>query len=72
MRKSVFLSAAALSAVAVAASASETVRYTYDARGRLVKVERTGDVNGGAKVEYDLDKADNRKAVKSTKPAAGG
>lgn len=71
MRKSVFLSAVAMSAVAVAASASETVKYTYDARGRLVKVERTGDVNDGAKVEYTLDKADNREKVKSTKPAPG-
>ena len=60
-----------MSAVAVAASASETVKYTYDARGRLVKVERTGDVNDGAKVEYTLDKADNREKVKSTKPAPG-
>ena len=55
--------------VGSSAYAEETVTYTYDARGRLVKVERTGDVNDGAKVEYDLDKADNRKKVKSTRPA---
>lgn len=61
---------AGLTALAIAASAqaAETVIYTYDARGRLVKVERTGTVNEGAKVEYDLDKADNRKKVKSTEP----
>ena len=56
--------------VAGSALATETVTYTYDARGRLVKVERTGTVNDGAKVEYTLDKADNREKVKSTKPPA--
>lgn len=48
------------------AHASETVTYTYDARGRLVKVERSGTVNNGVKAEYTLDKADNRKNVKVT------
>ncbi|MBB4097482.1 hypothetical protein [Sphingomonas kyeonggiensis] len=46
------------------ASANETVTYTYDARGRLVKVERSGTVNNGVKTEYTLDKANNRKNVK--------
>lgn len=45
------------------AAASETVVYTYDARGRLVKVERSGSVNNGAKTEIQHDKADNRKKV---------
>jgi len=48
------------------ASASETVTYTYDARGRLVKVERSGTVNDDAKTEYEHDKANNRKRVKRT------
>lgn len=52
--------------VSGASHAAETVTYTYDARGRLVKVERTGTVNDSAKVEYELDKADNRKKVKSS------
>lgn len=49
-----------------AAMAAETVKYTYDARGRLVKVERTGTVNNGVVTEYEVDRADNRKKVKTT------
>jgi hypothetical protein len=49
-----------------AAMASETVTYTYDAKGRLVKVERSGTVNNGLKAEYTHDKADNRTNVKVT------
>lgn len=55
-----------LLAAAVPASATETITYTYDARGRLVKVEHSGTVNNGEKTEYDHDKADNRKSVKTT------
>lgn len=47
-------------------NAAETITYTYDARGRLVKVERTGTVNNGEKTEYEHDKANNRKRVKTT------
>ena len=46
--------------------ASETVTYTYDAKGRLVKVERSGTVNNGVKAEYTHDKANNRRNVKVT------
>jgi YD repeat-containing protein len=49
-----------------AAQAAETITYTYDAKGRLVKVVRTGTVNNGVTTEYTHDKADNRKAVKVT------
>lgn len=48
------------------ANAAETVTYTYDAKGRLVKVVRTGSVNNGVTVTYAHDKADNRKNVKVT------
>jgi len=48
------------------ASASETITYTYDAKGRLVKVERSGSVNNGVKAEYTHDKVDNRRNVKVT------
>ena len=44
-------------------AATETLTYTYDARGRLVKVERSGSVNNGVKAEYTHDKADNRTTV---------
>ncbi len=42
------------------ASAAETITYTYDARGRLVQVQRTGTVNNGVNTTYQVDKADNR------------
>lgn len=48
------------------ANASETITYTYDAKGRLIKVERSGTVNNGVKTEYMHDKADNRTNVKVT------
>jgi uncharacterized protein involved in exopolysaccharide biosynthesis len=51
-----------------AALATETITYTYDARGRLVKVERTGSVNNSVKAEYKYDKADNRTNVNVTSP----
>jgi hypothetical protein len=50
----------------VPAQASEVLVYKYDARGRLVKVERTGTVNNGATTDYEIDKADNRKRVITT------
>jgi hypothetical protein len=63
----VALAAAALAATA-AAVASETITYTYDARGRLVKVERTGSVNNGVRAEYQYDKGDNRTNVNIVSP----
>lgn len=45
------------------AQASEDVVYRYDARGRLVKVERSGTVNNGITACYAYDKADNRTTV---------
>lgn len=47
-------------AVAAAAFAAETITYSYDARGRLIKVERTGTINNGVTTNYAIDKADNR------------
>ena len=48
------------------AVAAETVTYTYDARGRLVKVAHSGTVNNNNQVCYKLDKAGNRTNVKAT------
>jgi hypothetical protein len=48
---------------AVAASATETITYTYDARGRLIKVVSTGSVNNNNQTCYKVDKADNRTNV---------
>jgi len=54
--------------IAVAAYASETINYTYDSRGRLVKVERKGSVNDNVTANYAYDKADNRTNVNVTSP----
>ena len=40
------------------AGASETLSYSYDARGRLTKVVRSGSVN--KTTTYTYDKANNR------------
>ena len=44
----------------VAAYASETITYSYDARGRLVQVNHAGSVNNNVVTNYTYDKADNR------------
>lgn len=56
---------AALS-LASAAHAAETITYTYDAKGRLVKVVHSGAVNNGVQTQYTHDKADNRTNVNTT------
>jgi len=43
-----------------AAYAAETITYTYDARGRLVRVSHSGSVNNNVVTNYTIDKADNR------------
>ena len=52
-------------ACSTAASAGETIEYTYDARGRLVKVYHTAasTVNQNVQACYKYDKADNRTKV---------
>ena len=55
-----------LAAGAGAAIASETVTYTYDAKGRVVKVEHSGTVNNNVVANYSFDKADNRVNVNVT------
>jgi hypothetical protein len=46
--------------------AAETITYTYDAKGRVVSVVRSGSVNNGVSVTYQHDKADNRKNLTTT------
>jgi len=53
-------------AAASYASASETVNYSYDAKGRLVKVVHSGTVNNNVVTNYSFDKADNRVNVNVT------
>ena len=52
--------------LAHSAHAGETVTYTYDAKGRLVKVVHTGTVNNNVQTTYTHDKADNRKNTTTT------
>ena len=63
MRSMVLL---ALVVVPAAVQAAETITYTYDAKGRLVKVVHTGTVNNNLTTTYGHDKADNRTNVKTT------
>jgi YD repeat-containing protein len=60
IRRLAVLGAALLACAATAAAAAETITFSYDARGRLVKVVRTGSVNNGVTTQYSHDKADNR------------
>jgi YD repeat-containing protein len=70
MRRKTAAAGLVLAAIALglgtAAAATETITYTYDAKGRLVKVERTGTVNNGVTTQYTHDKADNRSNVTVT------
>jgi hypothetical protein len=61
--KRIAIPLACAAAVPAAAMAAETIVYSYDARGRLVRVERT-DSNASSNVitDYTFDKADNRVA----------
>ena len=44
----------------VAAYAAETISFSYDARGRVKTVARTGTINNNVTTNYTYDKADNR------------
>lgn len=53
---------------AAAGAASETINYSYDARGRLVQVRHSGTINNNVTANYQYDKADNRTNVNVTSP----
>ena len=57
---------AGIAALTGTAGASETINYTYDAKGRLILVEHSGTVNNGVVANYTLDHADNRRNIKVT------
>jgi hypothetical protein len=65
-RAELALAVAMIAAAPALAIASETITYTYDAKGRLVKVERSGNVNNGVTTNYTHDKANNRTNVTTT------
>jgi hypothetical protein len=60
MRNIPLLLLAAIASCAAPAFASETITYTYDAKGRLVTVAHVGSVNNAVVTTYAHDKADNR------------
>ena len=67
---SIWLKGLVLSAMAASFAspghAGETITYTYDAKGRLVKVVHTGTINNNVQTTYNHDKADNRKNTTTT------
>lgn len=48
------------------AFAGETVTYGYDAKGRLVRVEKANGPNNGISTTYGHDRANNRTVVRTT------
>ena len=66
MGRIAFVLAPCLLIVPTAAVAAETIAYSYDARGRLVQVARSGTVNNGVVTDYALDNADNRTSKTTT------
>lgn len=61
MKKMEILAATGIAlAAAAAAHAAETLTYSYDARGRLIRVQHNGSVNANVVTNYSYDKADNR------------
>ncbi|HEX2762955.1 MAG TPA: hypothetical protein VHM92_03785 [Allosphingosinicella sp.] len=65
-KAALILAAAGIAALPALAIAAETIAYSYDARGRLVKIERSGSVNNEVATNYSFDKADNRVAKTTT------
>ncbi|WP_298309177.1 hypothetical protein [uncultured Erythrobacter sp.] len=53
-----------LAATSAASAQQSTETYTYDALGRLVKVQTTGGANGGVAQDYTYDDAGNRTNVR--------
>lgn len=66
MKRVLYLGTAIALLAGNAAQATEVIAYKYDARGRLVEVNRTGTVNNNVVTTYTHDKADNRKNTTTT------
>ena len=66
VKTALIVAAASLVAVAGIASATETITYTYDAKGRLILVTHSGTVNNNVVANYTFDHADNRKNIQVT------
>ena len=67
MKQILAASCATLAIIAATSGyANENIAYKYDAKGRLVKVERTTGANPTVTTTYSHDKADNRKNTTTT------
>jgi hypothetical protein len=66
MRKKIISTLLLTTGLGSAALAAETITYTYDARGRLIQVGRSGTVNNGVTTTHSFDKADNRTTKMTT------
>jgi YD repeat-containing protein len=66
MKPLILAAVAAACLISSVAHAGETISYTYDAKGRLVKVVHTGTVNNNLQTTYAHDRADNRKNTTTT------
>jgi YD repeat-containing protein len=62
------LIALSIAALAATAMASETINYSYDARGRLTQVKHSGTVNNNVTANYTYDKANNRTNLNVASP----
>jgi YD repeat-containing protein len=60
--------AISIAALAAATAATETINYSYDARGRLVQVRRSGSVNNNVTANYTYDRANNRTNLNIASP----
>jgi hypothetical protein len=67
-RKEKVLIALSIAALAATAMASETINYSYDARGRLVQVKHSGTVNNNVTANYTYDKVNNRTNLNVASP----
>jgi hypothetical protein len=68
MRKLMIAIIAAAVGMTGVAFAAETITYSYDAKGRLVKEVRTGTINNKVVTDFEHDKANNRKRRKVVNP----
>ena len=64
--KRLLLFSLAIFTLASNGQAQETQTYSYDAKGRLIKVERTGGPQDGADSDYSYDPANNRTSAATT------
>lgn len=60
IRTAALVAAGTMLMAAAIAVANETITYTYDVQGRLVRVLHNGSVNDDLSVNYAFDNADSR------------